>query len=134
MEPGVRPAWAAMRGMVAPSTPCWPRTSAAALRSLRSDSRLRAWRGSELRFLDFARRVAELLAAFRPRVGVGLIVLFIRGSGGVGERGDASGTEVQGSEARFILRLLRSDCNSLGCHGPSRACVFQKCARKIFLV
>src|SRR5580704_5082652 len=82
MEPGVRPAWAAMRGMVAPSTPCWPRTSAAALRSLRSDSRLRAWRGSRLRFLDFARGVAGLLADFRRRAVVCFIVLFILGSGG----------------------------------------------------
>src|ERR1051326_7831653 len=46
MEPGVSPAWAAMRGMVVPSTPWWPSTSAAALSSLRSDSRLRACCGT----------------------------------------------------------------------------------------
>src|SRR5579859_785676 len=48
MLPGVSPACWAMRGMVAPSTPCWPRTSAAALINLRSDSRLRTCCGSKL--------------------------------------------------------------------------------------
>src|SRR5689334_16048836 len=42
-----------MRGIVAPSTPCWPRTSVAALRSLRHDSRLRACCGSRFFVIGF---------------------------------------------------------------------------------
>src|SRR5215813_5135064 len=41
-----------MRGMVVPSTPCCPSTSAAALSSLRRDSRLRACWGARVRALD----------------------------------------------------------------------------------
>src|SRR5215813_5575542 len=40
-----------MRGIVAPSTPCCPRTSAAAFSNFRSDSRLRSCCGSSV-FLD----------------------------------------------------------------------------------
>src|SRR5580693_10790441 len=54
MAPGVNPACWAMRGMVAPSSPCCPRTSAAAFNNLRVDSRLRAcWGASVLSAMAF---------------------------------------------------------------------------------
>src|SRR2546421_6323085 len=48
MAPGVNPACWAMRGMVVPATPCCPSTSAAAFKSLRVDSLLRACCGSSV--------------------------------------------------------------------------------------
>src|SRR5690242_1057646 len=50
MAPGVRPACWAMRGIVAPSTPCCPSTSAVAFCNLRSDSRLRSCCGARVFF------------------------------------------------------------------------------------
>src|SRR6478736_9857030 len=50
MAPGVSPACCAMRGIVVPSTPCCPRTSAVAFCNLRSDSRLRSCCGASVFF------------------------------------------------------------------------------------
>src|SRR5258705_7473893 len=60
--------------MVVPSTPCWPRTSVAALSSLRRDSRLRScWGSSALltlvmgSFIPAAGQPAESVSRLQPR-------------------------------------------------------------------
>ena len=114
MEPGVRPAWAAMRGMVVPAMPCWPRTSAAALRSLRSDSRLRACWGSKARVLDFA---GVLLNDFRGRGVASFIVLFytrVGGRWGAERCGGGTGREGRGLAGRPIWGICAGRCVEVG--------------------